>query len=68
MDLYGNKIQFVQNPCRNDSELVYSSAIHPGELATKIKNQNILHASYILRRILHKVTLVLGISFVMLKS
>ena len=43
---------------------MYSSAIHPGELATKIKNQNILHeAGYILRGILQQGNFGLGDKF-----
>lgn len=64
MDYYGDKIQFAQNPRRNASELVYSSAIHPSELATKIKNQNILYdAGNILKDILQQVNFGLGDKF-----
>ena len=54
----------MQNPHRNASELVYSSAIHPGELAINIKNQNILHAAgNMLSGILYQVNFGLGDKF-----
>ncbi len=50
-DYYCDKIQFAANPRVNESELFFSSAILPGDLAAKLKNQNVLSEA---GKILHK--------------
>ena len=53
---YGDSIQFAQNPRRNESELVFSAKIEPGDLACKIKNLDVLkEAGTLLRTLLKDV-------------